>query len=327
MRSMNNLEPVPRRRSRLILGITLITVTVVWIAALSGVAFNYLAVRHYRALYPPPGQIYTVDGYRMHLYCIGSGSPTLVLESGLGDDFLTWSRVQPELAKVTRVCSYDRPGLGWSEDRPGPRDSNTAAARLHSLLQAADISGPLVLVGHSLGGINVRDFATQFPEAVQGLVFFDSSVPEQLDRLPLSAIKFQRRFYRQMDWVKWKTALGIPRMLSRCGQSANGYEAYANLIKADGCIPSGIAAAKKEFDDFAHSCQEAKRSGPFPQLPILILSQDPNYQDQSIPAKIWADVVPIWILYRKTSNTCLLEAAELSPREAPTISKPTGQSS
>ncbi len=92
----------------------------------------------------------------MHLYCMGHGAPTLILEAGAGDDVLYWQTVQPELAKVTRVCSYDRAGLGWSEPPLGKQDARSVARRLHELLNAATIQRPVVMAGASAGGYYLR---------------------------------------------------------------------------------------------------------------------------------------------------------------------------
>jgi hypothetical protein len=116
------------------------------VAAGATTAFNAAALRYYRSVYRAPGTIYEVDGYKMHLYCAGEGSPTIVLESGLGDDSLVWDKVQPDLSKTTRVCSYDRAGMGWSAPRPGPRDADQIADQLHALLQQAGVTGPVVVL-------------------------------------------------------------------------------------------------------------------------------------------------------------------------------------
>jgi pimeloyl-ACP methyl ester carboxylesterase len=295
--------------------LALITVAILVIAAVSGAAFNYFTVRHYRSLYPAPGQTYRVDGYKMHLYCIGSGTPTIVLDSGLGDDFLIWGRVQPDLARVTRVCSYDRAGLGWSENRPGLRDSNTIADQLHMLLQQAGISEPTVLMGHSLGGLNVRAYASRFPQEIVGLVLVDSSVPEQLAQLSRSVLEFHSHFYRvELKWMQWKTAFGIQRVFGRCGQTPAGYEAYSGLIKADDCIPFELATIKREFDSFERSCGEVEHTGPFPSLPILIFSEDPNNQQPDNPANISADFSLSW-------NSLQESLKRLSPRSRRVIAK------
>ena len=103
-------------RWRRILGWTgLGLIGLVVLAGIAGFTWNELVTRHYRNAYPPPGKMYAVDGRNMHMYCTGTGSPTLVLDSGLGDDWTVWTKVQSTLSKTTQVCSYDRSGLGSSK--------------------------------------------------------------------------------------------------------------------------------------------------------------------------------------------------------------------
>ena len=99
------------------------TVLICLLAAGSTI-FNAVALRYYLAIYPAPGKMYSVNGHQMHLYCTGEGSPTIVLDAGMGNYSTAWAKVQPELSKTTRVCSYDRAGMGWST--PGPtRETQT----------------------------------------------------------------------------------------------------------------------------------------------------------------------------------------------------------
>jgi len=107
----------------------------------------------------------------MHIYCTGQGSPTVILEAGMGDSSLIWSTIQPEIANSTRVCSYDRAGYGWSEESPFPRIANTQVEELHKLLVNASIQGPYVMVGHSLGGMIVRMYAHNYPNDVNGVTY------------------------------------------------------------------------------------------------------------------------------------------------------------
>lgn len=132
--------------------------------------------------YAAPGSLFEVEGHRMHLHCTGQGAPTVVLDSGLGGTSLDWSRVQPWLSDSNRVCSYDRPGYGWSRATPGTRSSAVIARELHKLLQRADEAPPYVLVGHSFGGWNMQLFEHQYPEDVAGLVLVDASQARQIER-------------------------------------------------------------------------------------------------------------------------------------------------
>jgi hypothetical protein len=123
--------------------LSLVALGAIFIAGSSG--WNAVALHHFRSR--APGQIFLVHGHRMRIDCTGSGSPTIVLDAGLGNDGLIWGGVQPVLAKTTRVCSYDRAGFGWSDALPPPRDANRIADELHGLLAEARIDGPIVLIG------------------------------------------------------------------------------------------------------------------------------------------------------------------------------------
>jgi pimeloyl-ACP methyl ester carboxylesterase len=129
-----------------------------------------------------PGTRFDVGKHHLHLYCIGSGTPTVVMDSGLGGTFLDWALVQPEVSKYTRVCTYDRAGYGWSDSGPLPRSSLRIASELRVLLRAAEVPGPYVLVGHSFGGYNMRLFAGLFPRDTAALILVDAAHEEQIDR-------------------------------------------------------------------------------------------------------------------------------------------------
>jgi pimeloyl-ACP methyl ester carboxylesterase len=163
----------PKRRGRgclLWLGASLAALLVL---ALVGYIYEPIAEARDAKAYPPPGQMVDIDGYRLHINCTGEGSPTVVVESGWGDFSATWARVQPEVAKTTRICTYDRAGMGWSESSPEPRTAREFAKELHTLLKKANEPGPYVLVGHSMGGYTVRVYAHDYPEEVVGLVLVD----------------------------------------------------------------------------------------------------------------------------------------------------------
>jgi pimeloyl-ACP methyl ester carboxylesterase len=129
-------------------------------------------------LYAQPGQLVSVDGSRLSLYCLGNGSPTVIFDSGFLDWAPSWSTVQPQIAKWTRVCSYDRAGTGFSDPGPVPRTSVRIAQELHSALHLAGIEGPYILVGHAFGGDNVRTFADLHMREVAGLVLVDADATD-----------------------------------------------------------------------------------------------------------------------------------------------------
>ena len=138
-------------------------------------------------IYLRPGQLVQADGARLNLYCTGSGSPTVVFDAGHQDWAPAWAVVQPQVAKWTRACSFDRPGYGFSPPGPMPRTSERIATELHDALRALGITGPFVLVGHAFGATNMRTFADLYPAELQGLVLIDPDVtdvgaPDQVAR-------------------------------------------------------------------------------------------------------------------------------------------------
>jgi pimeloyl-ACP methyl ester carboxylesterase len=123
-----------------------------------------------RRRHPPPGRLVQVNGRRLHMWCKGTGSPTVVVLPALGTASIQWASIQRALAPATRVCLYDRGGLGWSEHAPGPRTASDLADELHELLVAADILPPYILVGHSFGGLIARLYAARHRHQLAGLV-------------------------------------------------------------------------------------------------------------------------------------------------------------
>jgi alpha-beta hydrolase superfamily lysophospholipase len=167
VRRFSSLPTKSYRRWRKGVERIVLSLVVILVAGLAGSsAYNAIALHYFWATNSPPGVFYSVNGHKMHMYCTGSGTPTIVLEAGLGDDAIVWRGVQPALSKTTRVCAYDRAGLGWSDPLPPPRDADHIAADLHDLLREAKITGPVVLMGHSMGGIYLRDYASRYPENV-----------------------------------------------------------------------------------------------------------------------------------------------------------------
>ena len=152
--------------------------------------------------FPRRGHLVQVGSIRMNIDCDGRGSPTVILESGSGGPSIDWLMVQPGVAKFARVCSYDRAGYGWSDAGPKPRTSLQIAHELKQLLQAAGENGPYVLVGHSMGGYDIRVYAGQYPSDVVGMVLVDASHEDQQLRAPVSIRKWQEGELRHPNWRK-----------------------------------------------------------------------------------------------------------------------------
>jgi pimeloyl-ACP methyl ester carboxylesterase len=153
----------------------------------AGVGGSYETIQEQvdRSTTAMPGHLVDVGGHRLYVHCTGSGSPTVVLVSGLAEASVYWGGwIAPAVAKNTTVCAYDRAGQGWSDPPANPQDGVAVATDLHTLLDHAQIPGPYVLVGHSTGGVYVRVFAARYPDQVAGMVLLDSQPNEALTGLP-----------------------------------------------------------------------------------------------------------------------------------------------
>jgi pimeloyl-ACP methyl ester carboxylesterase len=247
---------------------------------------NAVLTAGFRANHPEPGKDYLVNGKRMHLNCTGTGSPTIVLDAGLGWDSLEWGRVQPALAKSTRVCSYDRPGFGLSEAQAGPRDAVHIAGELHALLDVAGVRGPVVLMGHSIAGMYIREYASRYPEQVAGLVFIDSSTPLQNRDARLNTGQGTGMpLWESLLQMRAAAIVGYPRLKGDCAKPNVGVDAKldrtaASMLGEDLCHVH-YKAVQAEFDSFDASGQETLHTGPFGDLPILVISQDTSKQFSS----------------------------------------------
>jgi pimeloyl-ACP methyl ester carboxylesterase len=142
---------------------------------IAGMMFVLAAITLQAQTYPPPGRLIDIGGRRLHLNCTGKGNPAVVLTAGGGAYAIDWALVQPRIAAQTRVCSWDRAGLGWSDSGPADETVEQTIRDLHALLRAAHEKGPYVLVGASIGGIFIQAYRRAWPREVAGLVFTNSS--------------------------------------------------------------------------------------------------------------------------------------------------------
>ena len=240
--------------------------------ACAGALYQWIEASWDRHSNPPPGTFVEVNGLRMHLYCIGQGSPTVVLDSGLSDTWLHWYKVQPEVAQFTRVCAYDRAGLGYSDPSPGPRTSRVIAEELHTLLHNAGVNPPLVLAGHSMGGLDSLMYASLYRSEVVGMVLVDSSHPDQLRRLPGGGSSHER-VQRQTERVRNLMPFGIPRLLGWCGTALPGRRAE---FRAFDCTVRQKQTAIAEQVGFSQSLAQVGETGSLGDIPLIVVSEAPS---------------------------------------------------
>lgn len=239
----------------------------------AGFMWERVASARFTDDFPPPGRIVTLDdGRALHFVVKGEGEPTLVLQSGAGGPYTDWSPVFNDLAETTRVIAYDRPGYGWSD----PSETTSAAsitADLHEGLAALDVAGPIVLVGHSVGGFYVRHHASVHPDRVVGLVLVDSSHEEQLARVPTPVAEMMESMQTMMKAMAFGSQFGLLRALHAAG---------AHPMLAADASPRRVAmmnrsavlsAIVREYGSFATSMAQVRAvAAPFGDLPIVVLS-------------------------------------------------------
>jgi pimeloyl-ACP methyl ester carboxylesterase len=239
-----------------------------------------------RRAFPMPGRLVDVGGYKMHIYCTGHGSPAVILDSGLGDSFISWQNVQPQIASFVRVCSYDRAGMGYSEASPRPRTSVVFAEELHQLLHNAGIAPPYILVGHSMAAYNIRLYASLFKSDVAGIVLVDGCHPDQLNRFSRALDAMNPGWIRQGKFLEFTTPIGIPRLLGYCGNSA--------ALRAAECTFNDGRENAAERETFRESAALAKNAQLSNDLPLIVISHDPDLRDESLPVNVDRDTNTAW---------------------------------
>ena len=225
-----------------------------------------------------PGRLVDVGGYKMHIHCAGQGSPTVVLDSGLGDSYISWQKVQPQIAQFTRVCSYDRAGIGYSDSGPRRRTSKDMAEELHTLLHNAAIAGPIILVGHSMGGYDVRLYTSLYRAEVAGMVLVDASHPDQENRFPAAIKNLEGTWLREAEFLEFTMPFGIPRLMGFCDPDP--------AIRAVECNFHTARENVAEIKAFKESADQTAAAGSLADLPLAVLSHDPDKLLTDLPADV-----------------------------------------
>jgi pimeloyl-ACP methyl ester carboxylesterase len=260
----------------------------------AGATYQAIASHADARRHPEPGRLVDVGGYRLKINCTGRGSSTVVLEAGLGDVSIEWSRVQPEIAKFARACSYDRAGYGGSDAGPMPRTSAQIAKELHALLQNAGEAPPFLLVGSSFGGYNVRVYNGSYPDQVTGIVLADATQEDQYRLLPAAwggVFDLQLRRYKdQARWAPFFIGLGIARLkLHTRGLDDNSY-----LILQ----PKYLRARASELENIKLSAEQARAAGHISEKPLIVLTGGKNSDEMlsnALTRQDFDDFHRIWV--------------------------------
>jgi pimeloyl-ACP methyl ester carboxylesterase len=257
----------------------------------------------------PPGEMVDLGTHRLHLLCTGSGTPTVVIDAGLGSLALEWRGVQQALSGRQRVCLYDRAGYGWSDPGPLPRTVDRITDELHHLLEVAKVPAPYVLVGHSFGGYTVQLYAKRYPQQVAGMVLVDASHPGQVQRFLESPLAINTAPSRKVGQVQY-----------------SGFVIHDNLpddireaVYQVGFTPKARAAMTAEYLYFRDSAAEVGSAGELPDRPLVVLSRGEG--DEATLGRLSIErqeaIETLWLELQR-------ELADLAPRAAHLIAERSG---
>ncbi|GAB4528953.1 MAG: alpha/beta hydrolase [Anaerolineae bacterium] len=296
-------RPLRRRIVRILRWIGI----VVMILAVLGVVYQSMMSAADRRNYPPAGEVIDMGGYDLHLLCEGTGSPTVVLIPGAGDIAQIWEPVQNIVQGDTRVCSYDRPGLGWSDFAPdGEQTIASQMTILHDLLEAADEEGPYIVVGHSIGGVMARTFATAYPDETVGVVLVDSSIEGQFSVLPSQIGESNQNAGLIFTFCRFVSPFGIPRLLGLGTARANAFDLLSEdaqaAIAATFHQTRGCAALQRDgavADDVLYTGEPAESLG---DIPLIVITRglaeqdvDPGVRYSSGMITTFTETQEIWL--------------------------------
>jgi pimeloyl-ACP methyl ester carboxylesterase len=243
---------------------------VIAVLALASIGGGYETVREAAdaKAYPMPGQLIDVGGHRLHLYCTGSGAPTVVLEPGGGEMSSNLGWITPAVARDTRVCVYDRAGRGWSE----PADTPQVATDLHTLLLRGHVPGPYVLAGHSFGGLYVLSFAARYPDQVAGMVLVDSTAPASKPGTASPGDQGSDNVLSRVSALASASArLGLGRLYGRFA-AGDLPPRSRDEVRATSATASNLRSTIDEYLQASTSVKQAAALRDFADKPLIVLT-------------------------------------------------------
>ena len=299
---------------RVLLGLVILVVAVLVCGALYQAIANWRDARRF----PQEGRSVPLGaafpGVSLNLNCTGQGSPTVIMDTGLGVPAVGWDFVQPEVAKFARVCSYDRAGYGWSTPGPLPRTTGQIVKELHALLAVSGEKGPYVLVAHSFGGYNVRVYTKEYPAEVAGMVLVDTSHEDQNHRMPGSLQNFMKKQAEQMETQRkmapYLMFFGVARLLANrddpTGRLPKDFVTELNYLQLQ---PKFVDATASEIGSFDTSALEVKAAGNLGDRPLVVLtagkSADPKNLPPGIEKRDLEELQKLWIYDLQVQETHL----------------------
>jgi pimeloyl-ACP methyl ester carboxylesterase len=279
---------------------------------LVGALYQFIGTWHDAQRFAQQGRSVQVGPIKLNIDCTGersgAASPEVILDSGMGVPAIGWTAVQPEVAKFARVCSYDRAGYGWSEAGPEPRTSLQAAKELNALLNTAGEKAPYILVGHSLGGFNVRVFTKLYPTDVVGVVLVDGSSEDEDKRInelvPADVVKQEEssdlwnarvngllspfRVHLGIERLQVDTGWGNPSygLLAASRSLSKEYRQELLYLRQQRKFQDAVV---KESQAFAESGAQARAAGNLGDRPLIVLTAGKPYPPDPLLSKAQMD--------------------------------------
>lgn len=234
-----------------------------------------------RAKFTAPGEFVQVGDKQMHIHCEGEGSPAVILDAGTGGWSIAWAEIMPELAKETRVCAYDRAGLGWSDAADDERTPQQMANDLKALLEAASVPAPYVITGFSYTGLSSRLFSAQNPDEVVAMVLLDPTTEFDNELMDEELMGQQRSTIGIYQMFGLAARLGVVRFLNPREMAPYAPFIPENAIEPDIYYsfisePSWWQTSQKEFmsrlnDDVLADIRD---NGSIRDIPTIIIGSD-----------------------------------------------------
>jgi pimeloyl-ACP methyl ester carboxylesterase len=249
-------------------------------------------------LYAKPGTLVALPMTTLNFYCLGSGRPTVILESGLGGRASQWSAVQSGLAATTTVCAYDRAGYGFSSPGPAPRTSRQIANELAAALIALHLQGPYVLVASSYGTFDVRLVANDLSDEVAGAVFVNPSAEQEelavadtaIERIDAAGLADAKACLKSAESGELRSAQAAEHCIGSADDSAAG-RVRRHLLER----PEPWRALVSEWESIKISAQQVADSHQrFGAHPLVVVSagKEPSYA--GMPADQQAALHAFW---------------------------------
>ncbi|WP_159881783.1 alpha/beta fold hydrolase [Paenibacillus puerhi] len=245
-----------------------------------GAIWQTMMLQKESRLFLPQGEIYSVNSHDRHVYGVGEGKPTLVFVAGSGTPsaFTDYYELQSELMPYARTVSYDRAGFGWSEPTKIPRTVDILVEELHELLQKANETPPYILVGHSLGALEVIHYAQTYPSEVQGILVLDGGSPEYYAHESEMKSYFINRVMAGLRVTGVARALGNAGLLLPFTGENLRYERLPNEVKAlDAAMfykHLGESGNLSFIKNMSENAQLVMDRGYLKDIPLVILSSD-----------------------------------------------------